>query len=29
MTPQEFGTFVSAELVKWVKVAKDVGIKAE
>jgi len=29
MTPQEFGTFISAELVKWVKVAKDVGIKAE
>ena len=29
MTPQEFGAFVAAELVKWVKVAHDVGIKAE
>ena len=29
MTPQEFGAFVSAELTKWVKVAREVGIKAE
>jgi tripartite-type tricarboxylate transporter receptor subunit TctC len=29
MTPPEFGAFISAELVKWVKVARDVGIKAE
>lgn len=29
MTPPEFGAFISAELVKWVKVARDVGIRAE
>ena len=29
MTPQEFGAFISSELAKWVKVARDVGIKAE
>ena len=29
MTPQQFGAFISSELVKWVKVAQDVGIKAE
>jgi tripartite-type tricarboxylate transporter receptor subunit TctC len=29
MTPPEFGRFISAELAKWVKVARDVGIQAE
>ncbi|HZQ71597.1 MAG TPA: tripartite tricarboxylate transporter substrate binding protein [Burkholderiales bacterium] len=29
MSPQEFGKFVSSELDKWSKVARDVGIKAE
>jgi tripartite-type tricarboxylate transporter receptor subunit TctC len=29
MTPPEFGRFISAELVKWGKVAREVGIKAE
>ncbi len=29
MTPPEFGRFISAELAKWAKVARDVGIKAE
>jgi tripartite-type tricarboxylate transporter receptor subunit TctC len=29
MTPQEFGRFISAELVKWARVAREVGIKAE
>src|SRR4051812_10115456 len=29
MSPQEFGRFISSELAKWAKVARDVGIKAE
>jgi len=29
MTPAEFGRFISAELVKWSRVAREVGIKAE
>jgi tripartite-type tricarboxylate transporter receptor subunit TctC len=29
MTPAEFGEFISAELVKWSRVAREVGIKAE
>jgi tripartite-type tricarboxylate transporter receptor subunit TctC len=29
MTPAEFGGFISAELVKWSRVAREVGIKAE
>ena len=29
MTPPEFGRFIAAELVKWGKVARDVGIQAE
>ena len=29
MSPPEFGRFISAELAKWAKVARDVGIKAE
>ncbi|HUQ25019.1 MAG TPA: tripartite tricarboxylate transporter substrate binding protein [Burkholderiales bacterium] len=29
MTPAEFGRFIAAELAKWVKVARDVGIQAE
>ena len=29
MTPPEFGRFISAELAKWVRVAREVGIKAE
>jgi tripartite-type tricarboxylate transporter receptor subunit TctC len=29
MTPAEFGRFISAELVKWGRVAREVGIKAE
>jgi len=29
MTPAEFGRFITAELAKWVKVARDVGIQAE
>jgi tripartite-type tricarboxylate transporter receptor subunit TctC len=29
MTPPEFGRFVSSELAKWSKIARDVGIKAE
>jgi len=29
MTPPEFGRFISAELVKWGRVAREVGIKAE
>jgi tripartite-type tricarboxylate transporter receptor subunit TctC len=29
MNPQEFGHFISSELAKWAKVARDVGIKAE
>ncbi|MEA3193065.1 MAG: hypothetical protein QOD26_1398 [Betaproteobacteria bacterium] len=29
MTPPEFGRFIAAELAKWVKVARDVGIQAE
>jgi len=29
MTPAEFGRFVSAELAKWGRVAREVGIKAE
>ncbi|HXU42083.1 MAG TPA: tripartite tricarboxylate transporter substrate binding protein [Burkholderiales bacterium] len=29
MTPAEFGRFISAELAKWGKVARDVGIQAE
>jgi tripartite-type tricarboxylate transporter receptor subunit TctC len=29
MTPAEFGRFISAELAKWSKVAREVGIKAE
>jgi len=28
-TPQEFGVFLRAELVKWSKVAKEIGAKAE
>jgi hypothetical protein len=29
MTPAEFGRFISAELVKWSRVAREVGIRAE
>ena len=29
MAPDEFGRFISAELAKWAKVAREVGIKAE
>jgi len=29
MTPAEFGGFISAELVKWSRVAREVGITAE
>ena len=29
MTPAEFGRFISAELVKWSRVAREVGITAE
>jgi tripartite-type tricarboxylate transporter receptor subunit TctC len=29
MTPAEFGRFIAAELQKWGKVARDVGIQAE
>jgi tripartite-type tricarboxylate transporter receptor subunit TctC len=29
MTPPEFGRFIAAELVKWAKVARAAGIKAE
>jgi hypothetical protein len=29
MTPAEFGGFISAELVKGSRVAREVGIKAE
>jgi tripartite-type tricarboxylate transporter receptor subunit TctC len=29
MTPAEFGRFITAELAKWGKVARDVGIQAE
>jgi len=29
MTPAEFGRFIAAELAKWSKVARDVGIQAE
>ena len=29
MTPAEFGRFIAAELAKWGKVARDVGIQAE
>ncbi len=29
MTPPEFGRFIAAELAKWVKVAREVGIQAE
>jgi len=29
MTSAEFGRFIAAELAKWVKVARDVGIQAE
>jgi tripartite-type tricarboxylate transporter receptor subunit TctC len=29
MTPPEFARFISTELVKWAKVARDAGIKAE
>ena len=29
MTPPEFGRFITAELAKWGKVARDVGIQAE
>jgi tripartite-type tricarboxylate transporter receptor subunit TctC len=29
MTPAEFGGFISAELAKWSRVAREVGIKAE
>jgi len=28
-TPEEFGRFIRAEIVKWSKVARDVGAKAE
>lgn len=28
-TPEEFGTFIRAELVKWAKVARDAGIQQE
>jgi tripartite-type tricarboxylate transporter receptor subunit TctC len=29
MTPAEFGRFIAAELAKWPRVAREVGIKAE
>jgi len=29
MTPAEFGRFISAELAKWSRVAREIGIKAE
>jgi tripartite-type tricarboxylate transporter receptor subunit TctC len=29
MTPAEFAAFVNAEVVKWGKVIKEAGIKAE
>ncbi|HEX2567031.1 MAG TPA: tripartite tricarboxylate transporter substrate binding protein [Burkholderiales bacterium] len=29
MSPQEFGRFISSELAKWARVAREVGIKAE
>jgi len=29
MTPPEFGRFIAAELAKWGKVAREVGIQAE
>ena len=28
-TPQQFGRFIDAEITKWTKIAKDVGVKAE
>jgi hypothetical protein len=27
--PQQFGRFIDAEITKWTKIAKDVGVKAE
>jgi hypothetical protein len=27
--PEEFGRFIRSEIVKWSKIAKDVGAKAE
>jgi tripartite-type tricarboxylate transporter receptor subunit TctC len=29
MSPEEFGRFIKTEIVKWTKVVKDAGIKAE
>jgi tripartite-type tricarboxylate transporter receptor subunit TctC len=29
MTPDELGTFVKSEIVKWTKAVKDSGAKAE
>ena len=28
-TPEQFGRFISDEIAKWVKIAKDVGAKAD
>jgi hypothetical protein len=28
-SPQEFGAYLKADLVKWAKVAKEIGAKAE
>jgi tripartite-type tricarboxylate transporter receptor subunit TctC len=28
-TPEEFGVFIRAELVKWAKLTRDAGIKPE
>lgn len=28
-TPEQFGRFIASEIVKWTKIAKDVGAKAE
>ena len=29
MSPEEFGRFIAAETVKWAKVVKEAGIRAE
>jgi tripartite-type tricarboxylate transporter receptor subunit TctC len=29
MSPDEFGRFIKTEIVKWTKVVKEAGIKAE
>jgi tripartite-type tricarboxylate transporter receptor subunit TctC len=29
MSPDEFGRFIAAETVKWARVVKDAGIRAE